>query len=56
MDLLLRIEINFSAALTNLLPLAYRWVFIEAHFITAKEAVLVVDGHTVVVVRVVRVA
>ena len=42
--------------LTKLLPLAYWWVFIKAHFVTAKEAVLVVDRHTVVVVWVVWVA
>ena len=42
--------------MTKLLPLANWWVFIKAHFVTAKEAVLVVDRHTVVIVRVVRVA
>ena len=45
-----------STALTKLLLLAYWWVLIEAHFITAKETVLVVDGHTVVVVWVVRIS
>ena len=39
----------------KLLPLTYGWVFIKAHLIAAKEAMLVVDGHAVVVVRVVRV-